>query len=158
MAKQYRTNKGKPIDMEAMRTANGKTIAAGNMSVNAKGDIVQGGKVVKTAKERAQTRYQGTTQVGQASLKKPMTQEDGKTAPEDKPEPTPIPDAEITTETIRKRDDGSTYAEIMTPEGDIEIKEIKPAPEPEPEPESMVEKKTTKKKKKTASKKKKPTV
>ena len=148
MAKQYRTNKGKPIDMEAMRTANSKTIAAGNMSVNANGDIVQGGKVVKTAKERAQSRYQGTKQVGQASLKKPLTQEDGKTAPEVKPEPTPIPDAEITTETIRSRDDGSKYAEIMTPEGDIEVKELS----------APTEKAPKKKSKKTASKKKKPTV
>jgi len=150
MAKQYRTNKGKPIDMEAMRTANGKTIAAGNMSVNAKGDIVQGGKVVKTAKERAQSRYQGTTQVGQASLKKAMTREDGKTTPVSKPEPTPIPDAEITTETIRARDDGSKYAEIMSPDGDIEVKEISAPTEVPEEPK--------KKSKKTASKKKKPTV
>ena len=150
MAKQYKTNKGKPIDMEAMRTANGKTIAAGNMSVNAKGDIVQGGTVVKTAKARAQSRYQGTKQVGQASLKKAMTRADGQIKPKDKPEPTPIPEAELTVETIRKRDDGSTYAEIMTPDGDIEIKEIS-TPTIEPVPE-------TKTKKKTASKKKKPTV
>lgn len=149
MAKQYKTNKGRPIDMEAMRTANGKTIAAGNMSVNAKGDIVQGGKVVKTAKERAASRYQGTTQVANASLKKPMTKADGKTAPEDKPEPTPIPDAEITTETIRARDDGSKYAEIMSPDGDIEVKEIS-APTEKPA--------SKKKPKKTATKKKRPTV
>jgi hypothetical protein len=150
MAKQYKTNKGKPIDMEAMRTANGKTIAAGNMSVNAKGDIVQGGKVIKTAKERAQSRYQGTTQVRQASLKKTMTREDGQTTPKVKPEPTPIPDAEITTETIRARDDGSKYAEIMSPDGDIEVKEISAPTEVPEEPK--------KKSKKTASKKKKPTV
>ena len=150
MAKQYKTNKGKPIDMEAMRTANGKTIAAGNMSVNAKGDIVQGGKVVKTAKERAQSRYQGTKQVTQASLKKPMAREDGQTTPKAKPEPTPIPDAEITTETIRSRDDGSKYAEIMSPDGDIEVKEISAPTEVPKEPK--------KKSKKSASKKKKPTV
>lgn len=147
----YKTNRGKSIDMEAMRTANAKTIAAGNMNTNAKGDIVQGGKVVKTAKERAQSRYQGTTRVGQASLKKAMTQADGQTAPEVKPEPTPIPDAEMTTETIRKRDDGSKYAEIMTPDGDIEIKELSaPTEKPVEAPK--------KKSKKTASKKKKPTV
>lgn len=149
MAKQYKTNKGKPIDMEAMRTANGKTIAAGNMSVNANGDIVQGGKVVKTAKERAASRYQGTKQVANTSLKKPLSKTDTKTAPEDKPEPKAIPDAEITTETIRKRDDGSKYAEIMSPDGDIEIKEIS-APTEKPAPK--------KKSKKTATKKKRPTV
>ena len=139
----YRTNKGKSIDMEAMRTANEKTIAAGNMSVNAKGDIVQGGKVVKTAKERTAVRYAGTKQVAQASLKQPLSKQDTKV----EPKPEPIPDAEITTETIKTRDDGSKYKEIMTPDGDIEIKEVEAAP--------SKEKTTTKKK---ASKKKKPSV
>lgn len=141
----YKTNKGKSIDMEAMRTANEKTLAAGNMSVNAKGDIVQGGKVIKTAKERTAVRYESTKQVKQVSLKKPLTQADGKTAPEQRPKPKPIPEAEITTETVKKRDDGSKYKEVMTPDGDIEIKEID-SPKPKTKP------------KKTASKKKKPTV
>ena len=145
----YRTNKGKSIDMEAMRTANEKTLAAGNMSVNAKGDVIQGGKVVKTAKERTAVRYESTKQVKQASLKNPLSQKDTKTAPEQRPEPTPIEDAEITTETVKKRDDGSQYKEVMTPDGDIEIKEI------EIKEVGTPKKKTSKK---TASKKKKPTV
>ena len=142
----YRTNKGKPIDMEAMRTANEKTLAAGNMSVNAKGDIVQGGKVVKTAKERTAVRYESTKQVKQTSLKKPLTQQDTKTTTPAKPKPVPIEEAEITTETVKNRDDGSKYKEVMTPDGDIEIKEIDPP---------KTKKKASKKK---ASKKKKPTV
>ena len=140
----YRTNKGKAIDMEAMRTANEKTLAAGNMSVNAKGDVVQGGKVVKTAKERTATRYEGTKQVAQASLKRPLTKQDTKVEPVVAPKPVPMPEAELTTETTKTREDGSKYKEIMTPDGDIEIKEIDAAPK----------KKTTKK----ASKKKKPSV
>jgi len=70
--KIYRTNKGKPLDMEAMRIANEKTIAAGNMKVNAKGDIVQGGRIVKSAKDRVAPSYQSTTQIKNVSLKKPL--------------------------------------------------------------------------------------
>lgn len=142
----YRTNKGANIDMEAMRTANEKTIAAGNMSVNAKGDIVQGGVVIKTAKERSKERYEAPKRVAQASLKKPLTQAEGKVNPEVEivPEPTPIPEAEITTETIRTREDGSRFSETINPEGDIEVKEVR-------EPTKKVAKKK-------ASKKKRPSV
>ncbi len=143
----YRTNKGKPLDMEALRIANEKTVAAGNMSVNAKGDIIQNGKVIKTAKERVESSYQGTTQVAQVSLKKPLSAQDTKAEPAEKPPLPEMDDTEMTTETIRTRDDGSRYAEVMTPEGDIEVKELdKP-------------KHAKKKKKKNAkAKPKKPTV
>ena len=139
--------------MEAMRTANEKTIAAGNMSVNAKGDVVKGGKVVKTAKERATVRHQAIKQTAQASLKKPLESKETKINQPTKPEPKPIEEAEFTTETIRKREDGSTYKEIMTPEGDIDIVELDPPKVVEEEA-----KKTTKKKAKKSSTKKKPTV
>lgn len=156
MARKYRTAKGKVIDMEAMRTANEKTVASGNMKVNAKGDeLGRGGRVVKTVKERATERHQTVKQTTQASLKKPLESKETKINPEPKPEPTPIEEAEFTTETIRKREDGSTYKEVMTPEGDIDIVELDPPKEPEPKPEP---KKKTKKKAKKSSTKKKPTV
>jgi hypothetical protein len=156
MARKYRTAKGKIIDMEAMRTANEKTVASGNMKVNAKGDeLGKGGRVVKTVKQRATERHQTVKQTTQASLKKPLESKETKINPEPKPEPTPIEEAEFTTETIRKREDGSTYKEVMTPEGDIDIVELDPPKEPEPKPEP---KKKTKKKAKKSSTKKKPTV
>ncbi len=148
MAKRvYKTAKGKPLDMEALRIANEKTIAGGNMSVNAKGDIIQNGKVIKTAKERVASSYEGTTQVAQVSLKKPLSEQDTKAEP---PVKSPLPemdDTEMTTETIRTRDDGSRYAEVMTPEGDIEIKEL-----------DKPKQKKKKTKKKAKAKPKKPTV
>jgi len=147
----YRTNKGKTIDMEAMRTANEKTIATGNMSVNAKGDVVRRGKIVKTAKERATVRHQTIKQTTQASLKRPLDSKETKVNPEPIPEPTPIEEAELTVETIRTRDDGSKYKEVMTPDGDIDIVELDP-------PEEPVEEAPKKKKKKKSSGKKKPTV
>lgn len=173
MARKYRTAKGVTIDMEAMRTANEKTVASGNMKVNAKGDeLGKGGKVVKTVKQRATERYQSVKQTTQASLKKPLQSKDTKVNPEPKRKPEPIEGAEFTTETLRTRDDGSVYKEVMTPDGDIEIVEMSARPRdmsipevPEEEPKDVekvetkpAKKKTKKKASKKSSTKKKPTV
>ena len=174
MVRKYRTAKGKMIDMEAMRTANEKTVASGNMKVNAKGDeLGKGGRIVKTVKQRATERHQTVKQTTQASLKKPLESKETKVNPEPKPEPKPIEEAEFTTETIRKREDGSSYKEVMTPDGDIEIVELDPPTITVEEDEGNAQqakrekiqkdlidssKKTTKKKAKKATKKKKPSV
>ncbi len=145
--KIYRTNKGRQLDMEALRIANEKTIAGGNMSVNARGDIVQGGKVVKTAKERVASSYQGTTQVKPVSLKKPLSQQKEEVAVEIAEKP-PLPEmdtSEMTTETAKTREDGSRFTETISPSGDIEVKELN-APTP-------VKKKTGKKKAKAKPRK-----
>ena len=52
------TYRGHPIDMEALRQINEKSIAMGNMGVNAKGDkLGPGGKVVQTAQQRTRIHY-----------------------------------------------------------------------------------------------------
>lgn len=147
MAKRiYKTAKGKTIDMEAMRIANEKTVAAGNMGVNAKGDVLKGGKIVQTAKERVAPSYAKVTQTANASLKRPLSRSDQEeVTPKPKKAPEPM-EAEMTTETVKTRADGSKYREIITPSGDIEVKDIDPP-------------KTKKKdKKKTSRKTKRPTV
>ena len=155
MARKYRTAKGKSIDMEAMRSANEKTIASGNMSVNAKGDLIKRGKVVKTVKERATERHKTVKQTTQASLKKPLASKETKVNSEPTPPPTPMEEAELTVETIRHREDGSKYKEVMTPDGDIDIVELSPPDAPVVEEAPKKKKKTSKKK---SSGKKKPTV
>lgn len=51
----YRTSNGIPIDLDTIRTTNEKTVSVGNMRVNARGDLLgPGGKIVKTAQQRAQ--------------------------------------------------------------------------------------------------------
>jgi len=109
--------------MEAMRAQNEKTVAAGNMKVNAKGDVVKRGQVVQTAKERVTPSYTKVTQVADASLKKPLRKEDTTVAVPKTAPPVPV-EAEMTTETVKVRDDGSKYKEIVSPTGDIEVKEI----------------------------------
>ena len=49
---QHFTMQGKPIDFDALRTKNEKTIAVGNAGVNARGDTIgQGCKIVKKREE-----------------------------------------------------------------------------------------------------------
>lgn len=52
MNKHVRTAKGRILDMDSLFLANQKSIALGNASLNARGDIVKHGKVVKTVEER----------------------------------------------------------------------------------------------------------
>ena len=138
MAKRtYKSTKGKIIDMEAMRIANEKTIAAGNMGVNAKGDLIEGGKVVQTAKERVTPSYTKVTQTAEVSMKKPLSRSDSdEVTPKTKKALEPM-EAEMTTETVKTREDGSKYREVLSPDGDIEVKDIDP---------KTAKKKTSKKK------------
>lgn len=53
----YKTTKGRSIDVDQFRAANEKEIAAGNMNVNARGDEIRNGKVVKSASKRVKEYY-----------------------------------------------------------------------------------------------------
>ena len=53
----YKTNKGKKIDMGKLALLHQTDIAAGNVNVNARGDVIQDGKVVKTSRERRNQFY-----------------------------------------------------------------------------------------------------
>lgn len=49
MATNHKSAKGTVLDMDRLRLANEKTIAVGNMNVNARGDLLgPGGKIIKT--------------------------------------------------------------------------------------------------------------
>lgn len=52
MGKIYRSMKGKPVDIEALRSRNELSIAVGNVNVNARGDeLGPGGKIAKKREE-----------------------------------------------------------------------------------------------------------
>lgn len=52
--KTYRSSRGVPVDIEAIKLRNEKTIAAGNIAMNAKGDLLKrGGEVDKTVSDVA---------------------------------------------------------------------------------------------------------
>ena len=52
-----RSNKGTIIDMDAIMAANEKSVAVGNMGVNAKGETVQDGVVVQSSEDRVRAYY-----------------------------------------------------------------------------------------------------
>lgn len=116
----HRTHRGKPIDMEALRIKHAKTIAAGNMGVNAKGDKVKGGKVVQTVQQQAATHYQNVdTQVAKVSLKPKLKETESQSKPTE-----PADDEPKTV--LKTRKDGSTYNETINTDGTIEVEEVSP--------------------------------
>lgn len=66
-----RSNKGTIIDMDAIMAANEKSVAVGNMGVNAKGETVQDGVVVQSSEERVRAYYKNNpkSSTAQASIK-----------------------------------------------------------------------------------------
>ena len=57
----YKSAKGKPVDMGALRLKNEQTVAVGNMKVNARGDMVDDmNRVISTKAEQVNKQY--TTQ------------------------------------------------------------------------------------------------
>lgn len=57
MAGIYTTSRGKSIDMNRLKLLNETTLAVGNAGVNARGDLVKGGKIIKRREEIAQEHY-----------------------------------------------------------------------------------------------------
>jgi hypothetical protein len=58
MSRQYRTSKGRIVDMDQLRIKNENSTAVGNMNVNSRGDkIGPGGKVTEYANARARAYY-----------------------------------------------------------------------------------------------------
>lgn len=58
MGRIYRTNRGTPIDIEAIRLQNQKEIAAGNVNMNARGDLLgKGGKIIKKASDISKKQF-----------------------------------------------------------------------------------------------------
>jgi hypothetical protein len=55
---KYRTAHGKTVDIDKLRLVNEKTIAVGNMKVNARGDqLGQGGKIIATRNQVMNQQY-----------------------------------------------------------------------------------------------------
>ena len=57
MSNVYKTVRGASVDMNRLKLTNETVIAVGNAGVNARGDQVQGSKIVKTREQIAQENY-----------------------------------------------------------------------------------------------------
>ena len=119
---QKRTRNGQLIDFDAMLAAGHKERAIGNMDVNAKGDVVKAGEVVKTNEDRVREYYETVEEVAQeqVSLKGKMPDLSGEVG---KGAPAP----EVKTADTQKEN-------IRTQEAQEKAKaKLQPDPEPEPE-------------------------
>lgn len=119
---QKRTRNGQLIDFDAMLAAGQKERAIGNMDVNAKGDVVKAGEVVKSNEDRVREYYETVEEVAQekVSLKGKMPDLSGEVG---KGAPAP----EVKTADTQKEN-------IRTQEAQEKAKaKLQPDPEPEPE-------------------------
>mgnify|MGYP006271447023 CR=1 FL=1 len=57
MSNIHRTAKGTVVDMARLKTINETVIAVGNAGTNARGDLVKGGKILKTREELTKENY-----------------------------------------------------------------------------------------------------
>lgn len=111
MGKTYRTAKGQLVDIETLAMANEKTVAVGNMGVNAKGDKVKGGRVVVPAAERVAPYHKVKKQVTSGSVRPPITTERA------------VKDDDLQG-TVKEREDGTVYEEIFNDDGSVEVREM----------------------------------
>lgn len=65
------TYRGATIDMDSLRRENEKTVAIGNMKVNARGDQINRGMITKTADEIARENHRVQTAIVNTGLKGP---------------------------------------------------------------------------------------
>ena len=57
MAGVYTTSRGKQIDINQIKVKNEMVVAVGNAGTNARGDLVKGGKIVKSREEVMRDQY-----------------------------------------------------------------------------------------------------
>lgn len=68
-----KTSAGRTIDMEKLKLYNEHVIAVGNADTNARGDLVRGGKIIKTREQLAKETYNlSGNNVPHAPVKEPL--------------------------------------------------------------------------------------
>lgn len=116
MTTTYRSAMGKTVNMDLMMLANEKAIAVGNMNVNARGDELQGGKIVKTKAQVMQEYY---------SLNVPVADDtplQSSKAPTILPDPIINPMDQVVLPTTKQLDgelDGGVDAPYVKPRGSL---------------------------------------
>lgn len=102
------TFRGTTIDMDSIRRENEKVTAIGNMPVNARGDQIKGGKIIRTADDLARDSHSIKTAIVSTGLKGRMPPE-----PVKQIAPAPVPAKPVPKKT----------KEVELPSGDIIMKE-----------------------------------
>ena len=115
-----KTYRGQPIDMESLRQLGEKSIAMGNMGVNAKGDkLGPGGKIIQTAQQRTRAHYTAPQESSKnVSIKNDNSKEE--IFPDEKFTKTKVSDSVIPKPKPKK----TKKVEKETKSGDIIIEEV----------------------------------
>ena len=116
-----KTNRGQTIDMSGLALQNEKTVAVGNMKVNARGDQLDAnGNVVKTKTEQAQAYYQNNPKaaVKTVSIKDAVDVSATKTM-----EQAPVAEKPKATKASKPKAKQPKMKEVELPNGDIELVE-----------------------------------
>lgn len=113
MAK-YRTAQGKVVDMSQLAAKNERTRAVGNMSVNARGDTIDGqGRIILPVTKKVGEKYQRTVSNRAANIVKRKQVVDSFTPIETAPAPeTKVDLSELTEEEIEFLDTSDEDSEI----------------------------------------------
>lgn len=101
--------RGVTIDMDSIRRENEKVPAIGNMQVNAKGDEIKGGRVIRNIDEIARENHNTQSAVVNTGLKGPLPVS-----------PTLVLETPKTTKVAKT---GKIVKEVELPNGDIIMKE-----------------------------------
>lgn len=121
--KMYRTMQGRLIDIDKLRASNETVRAVGNMSVNARGDVIgQGGKVIKSKDAVMKEYYQAPKgKVDDTPVKKEQTQQP---IPKRQVEKTkvinPTSQSQPKTEQVKKEQSKTQKTDIFKPKSGID--------------------------------------
>lgn len=88
----YRTALGKTVDMDSLRIANEKSIAVGNMKVNARGDELGPGGVILKTKAQVEAERNALPEGGTKRVNAPRQSSAAAPTQQAAPQPAPIPE------------------------------------------------------------------
>lgn len=109
--KQYRSMRGKQVDMDMLRKRNELTPAVGNARVNARGDeLGPGGKIIKKREQVMKEHYKTAGKVSTSSAKKAVADE-------------PVPEPVAKTAPTRTTKKSATPAEVAAEEAALDLQE-----------------------------------
>jgi len=124
---KYKTFRGKWIDMEDLRQRHAKTVAAGNMDVNAKGDkLGPGGEIIESAQKRTRRHYTTQQTATKTNVSIKGDQESGEDVfTDDKKETAPAPADKKPARKKAPRKAKKKVVEKETESGDIIVEDAK---------------------------------
>lgn len=119
---RHTTYRGLTIDMDSLSRDNEKSVAVGNMKVNARGDQIDRGRITKTADQIARENHRVQSAVVNTGLKgkQPVAPVPVLEQPKSKATPTTAPKPTATSATVHPN---PPVKEVELPNGDIVIED-----------------------------------